>query len=51
MKKTTRVKILAVDDELSVLNSLRRFFVEADCVFISAGLEAEGIEVMQLSPQ
>ena len=45
---SAQVKILAVDDERSVLNSLRRIFVEADCVFVSAGSGAEGIEVMQL---
>jgi len=32
MKQATLIRILAVDDEPSVLNSLRRIFVEADCV-------------------
>jgi len=48
MRKATLIKILAVDDELSVLNSLRRIFLEADCVFISAGSGAEGLEVLHL---
>ncbi|MEI6702806.1 MAG: response regulator [Deltaproteobacteria bacterium] len=48
MKKATLIKILAVDDELSVLNSLRRIFVEADCVFVAAESGAEGLEVLQL---
>lgn len=49
MKKTTLIKILAVDDEPSVLNSLRRIFLEADCVFIAAGSGAEGLEVYCLA--
>jgi len=40
-------RILAVDDEPSVLNSLRRIFVEADCVFTAAGSGAEALEVMR----
>ena len=48
MKKNTLLRILAVDDEPSVLNSLRRIFVEEDCDFIDAGSGAEGLEVMHL---
>lgn len=48
MKKVKVIKILAVVDELSILNSLRRIFVEAYCIFISAGSGAEGLEVMRL---
>jgi len=48
MRKATLIRILAVDDELSVLSSLRRIFVETDCVFISAGSGAEGLEVLLL---
>lgn len=47
MKKSTLIKILAVDDEHSVLNSLRRIFVDADCLFIAAGSGAEGLAVLQ----
>jgi two-component system NtrC family sensor kinase len=48
MKIATLIKILAVDDEPSVLNSLRRIFVEADCIFVAAGSGAEGLEVLRL---
>lgn len=51
MKQATLIKILAVDDEPSVLNSLRRIFVEADCVFIAVGSGAEGLEVLRLGSE
>jgi signal transduction histidine kinase len=48
MKKARLIKILAVDDEPAILKSLRRIFVEEDCVFIAAGSVAEGLELMRL---
>lgn len=49
MNNNELIKILAIDDEGFILNSLRRVFVEAGYIFISAESGAEGLEVMRLS--
>lgn len=47
MKNKALIKILAVDDENPILNSLRRIFIEAGYVFIAANSGAEGLAVLQ----
>ena len=51
MNSGTLINILAIDDELSILNSLRRIFVEAGCIFIAVGSGTEGYEVMRLGSE
>ena len=46
-KNMSLVKILAVDDERTILNSLCRFFVEAGCIFVAADSGTEGLSVLQ----
>lgn len=48
MTELKLVRILGVDDDRYILNSLRRILVEHDCVFIDACSGAEGLEIMQL---
>ena len=47
MKNMALVKILAVDDENAILNSLRRIFVEAGCIFVAADSGAGGVAALQ----
>lgn len=47
MKNIQQLNILAVDDEIAILNSLRRVFAEADFVFTSAESGDEGLSYLQ----
>jgi CheY-like chemotaxis protein len=47
MKHMALVKILAVDDESSILNSLRRLFIDTDGLFIGAESGEKGVAILQ----
>lgn len=44
MGNVEQVKILVVDDESPILNSLRRVFSETDFIFTTAGSGNEGLK-------
>jgi two-component system NtrC family sensor kinase len=41
------IKILCVDDEINVLNSLKRLFMDNDYEILTAGSGAEGLDVLR----
>lgn len=47
MKNMTQVKILSVDDEKEILNSLRRIFVKTGYTFVTADSGAEGLAALR----
>ncbi|MDX9715608.1 MAG: response regulator [Dissulfurispiraceae bacterium] len=52
MTNAIKTKILCVDDEIGVLNSLKRVFMDEDYIFFTAQSGREGLEILRTeSPQ